>query len=317
MNKINRLLVYIFLALCFFGNNASAETVSQKEAMKIAQIFFNTLYGEVTAPPKLIWNGRQLTTDRLFNPFYIYNSPKGGFVMISAENKAYPVLAYSKDNIFSRDKLGEEENALLKQYAREIELIRYDSRVPTSALHAWQNMSAYLDRTIVNPYNTSEFNNLSDERKEKIESIDRRNGWIVMPTAIEFNLFNPDDYRELTLEDLLEENTEDPEEIPFSFYEDFLETVRKENMARELELEEMLTPSKPIVRSLGGGHFEISFPESIKMLRVYGLNGALGTERYFRETPVVNIDLSSLVPGFYAGLVLSDSGRIYSFKLYR
>ncbi|MDE6409179.1 MAG: Spi family protease inhibitor [Muribaculaceae bacterium] len=316
MKKILILLIYICVSQCVWKTPSRAETVSQKEAMKIAQTFFNTLYEEVTAPPKLVWNGRQLTTDRLFNPFYIYNSPKGGFVIISAENKAYPVLGYSRENVFSREKLGEDETELLKQYAREIELIRYDSRIPTSSLDAWQNMSAYLDRVVRNPYNSSEYNNLSDERKEKIESIDRRNGWIVMPTAVEFVLFNPDDYRELTLEDLLEEESEQ-EEIPFKFYEDFLETMRKEQVASEMALEEMLSPTKPVIKSLGGGHFEITFPESVKMMRVYGMNGALGTERYFRDTPVVNVDISALVPGFYAGLVLSDSGKIYSFKLYR
>lgn len=314
MKKFGRFIILVSFALVLFNTRALAETVSQKEAMRVAQTFFNTLYGEVTAPPKLVWNGRQLTTDRLFNPFYIYNSPKGGFVIISAENKAYPVLAYSRENIFSREKLGDDENELLKQYAREVELIRYDSRVPTSAVDSWQNMPAYIDRIIRNPYNASEFYNLSEERREKIESIDRRNGWIVMPTAVEFVLFNPGDYRDLTLDDLLEE---EPEDIPFSFYEDFLETVRLENVAREMELEEMLAPTKPIVKSLGGGHFEITFPETVRMMRVYGMNGSLGTERYFRETPVVNVDISALVPGFYAGLVLSDSGKIYSFKLYR
>ncbi len=314
MKIAHKIYISFFILLTIICGDIKGETVSQKEAMKIAQSFFNTLYGEVTAPPKLVWNGRQLTTDRLFNPFYIYNSTKGGFVIISAENKAYPVLAFSRDNGFSREKLGEEENNLLKQYAREIELIRYDSRIPTSALYAWQNLPSYLDKTIKSPYSTTEFNNLSEERKEKIETIDRRNGWIVMPTAVEFVLFNPDDYREITLDDLLEDKNE---EIPFSFYEDFLETVRRESKARDMMLEEMLSPTKPVVKSLGGGHFEISFPESISLMKVYSLNGMLGTERYFKETPVVNIDLSALVPGFYAGLVLSDSGKIYSFKLYR
>ena len=315
MDRRTRILTFLMICLSLIPARMRAETVSQKEAMRIAQTFFNTLYGEVTAPPKLIWNGRQLTTDRLFNPFYVYNSPKGGFVILSAENKAYPVLAYSRAESFNREKLGDEENDLLKQYAREIELIRYDSRIPTSALHSWQNMAEYLDRTVSNPYNTSEFRNLSEDKKERIERIDRRNGWIVMPTAVEFAIYDPDNFRDITLEDLLAEETED--EIPFSFYEDFMETVRRESNARELELEEMLSPSKPVVKSLGGGHFEITFPENVRLMRVYGLNGALGSERYYKETPVVNIDVSALVPGFYAGLVLSDSGKIYGFKLYR
>lgn len=310
---------YIFIGLIFsllsaFMPEVKAETVSQKEASRVAQTFFNALYGEVTAPPKLVWNGRQLTTDRLFNPFYIYNSPKGGFVIISAENKAYPVIAYSRQNVFNRESFGEEENALLQQYAREIELIRYDSRIPTSALYAWQNMNTYLDRTVNNPYNTAEFSNLSDERKERIEAIDRRNGWVVMPTAVEFSIYDPDNFRELTLDDILEEETE---EIPFSFYEDFIRTIEMEQTTRAMELEEMLAPTKPVVKSLGGGHFEITFPETIRLMRIYSLDGSLGQERYFRDTPVVNMDISALVPGFYAGIVLSESGKLYGFKLYR
>lgn len=290
-----------------------AETVSQKEAMKVAQTFFNALYGEVTAPLKMVWNGRQLTTDRLFSPFYVYNSPKGGFVVIAAENKAYPVLLYSKSETFSRDKTGEEETDLLKQYAREIELIRYDSRFPTSANDAWQNLPRYINRVISNPYNSSEYNNLEEDKKEKIERIDRRNGWIAMPQAVEFSLFDPDDYRDITLDDLLVVD----QEIPFSFYENFLESIREEQRAREMELEEMLSPSRPVVNPIGGGHFEISFPETVSLMRVYNVNGALGLERYYKGTSIANVDLSALSPGFYIGLVLSDTGKIYSFKLYR
>ncbi|MDE6717020.1 MAG: Spi family protease inhibitor [Muribaculaceae bacterium] len=313
-NKISALLL-AGAAMLTIPFSSFSETVSQKEASRVAQTFFNTLYGEVTAPAKLIWNGKQLTTDRLFSPFYVYNSPKGGFVMVSAENKAYPILAYSRSETFNRERLGEEENDLLKEYARQIELIRYDSRIPTSALHAWQNLPQYLDRIVVNPYATSEFNNLSEEGKERLERIDRRNGWVAMPAAVEFSIYDPSLYRDITLDDLLEER--DEEEIPFSFYEDFIAAIRAENYTREAALEELISPSRPVVTSLGGAHFTILFPEPVRMLRVYGLNGALGTEKYFRDTQTVNVDLSALAPGFYAGLVLGESGKIYGFKLYR
>ncbi|MDE7412538.1 MAG: Spi family protease inhibitor [Muribaculaceae bacterium] len=292
-----------------------AETVSQKEAMRVAQLFFNSLYGEVTAPAKLVWNGRQLTTDRLFSPFYVYNSPKGGFVIISAENKAYPILAYSMNENFGREKLGEEENNLLSQYAHEIELIRYDSRVPTSALHAWQNLPGYISKTITNPYNTSEYNNLSEARKDRIEAIDRRNGWIAMPGAVEFEIYDPDLYRPISLDDALIEENE--EYIPFSFYENFVSEVKKENRAREIQLEEMLSPTRPVVTPLGGAHFKISFPEDIRLLRVYGMDGSRAAEHYYKGLSVANLDISSLNPGFYVGFVLGETGKVYGFKLYR
>ncbi|MDE6537154.1 MAG: Spi family protease inhibitor [Muribaculaceae bacterium] len=308
---IKALIVLVAVALS--SSVGKGETVSQKEASRTAQLFFNTLYGEVTAPVKLVWNGRQLTTDRLFSPFYVYNSPKGGSVIISAENKGYPVLLYSGINHFSRENLGEVENNLLKKYAKEIELIRYDSRVPTSALDSWQNLPSYFSRIIDDPYNTSEYRNLSLDKKEILEEIDRRNGWIAMPSAVEFTLYDPADYRDLTLDDILEEE----EEIPFSFYETFIAEIRREALMREMAFEEILSPSRPIIKDLGGSHFEITFPEDIKMMRIYALTGAKSAERYFGDTAVANIDLSALAPGFYIGMALADSGEIYSFKLYR
>lgn len=307
---------YIILAgLALMGMAVGmAETVSQKEAAKVAQNFLNELYGEVTAPAKMVWNGRQLTTDRLFAPFYVYNSPKGGFVMISADNKAYPVLAYSSTSSFQKDKLNEEENALLKKYAKEIELIRYDSRVPENAMSAWQNLPTYISSVINSPYSTDEYRNLSEEKKERIESIDRRNSWIVMPGAVEYAIYDEDNYRDITLDDI---TVEEEEDIPFSFFYDFLETARKESAAREMQLEEMLNPTKPIVQPLGGGHYTISLPENAIMMRVYSIDGAKGIEKYFPNTDVVNLNIESLPSGFYAGLVLCDSGKIYGFKLYR
>lgn len=103
-----RILISLFACVAVPAA-AHAETVSRKEANSIAGTFFNAAYGEVTAPPQMVWNGRQLTTDRLFSPIYVYNSPKGGYVIISGENKAYPILAYSKVRKFDKDKISDDE----------------------------------------------------------------------------------------------------------------------------------------------------------------------------------------------------------------
>ena len=317
MSKSKGLLYYLtlFSVVLSTGVTAFGETVSQKEAMKIASTFFNTLYGEVTAPPKMVWNGRQLTTDRLFSPFFVYNSPKGGFVIISAENKAYPVLAYSRNNFFDRSRLGKEETDLLKRFAKEIELVRYDSRSPEKAMAAWQNLPGYIYGVVNNPYATDEFRGLSDERKDQLEEIDRRNSWIAMPGAVEFDIYNPDRYRDVMLEDILEESA--GEEIPFKFYEDFIESIKRDNNKLQASLDEMLVPTKPVVSPLGGGHYEITFPEKVRMMRVYAMSGSLDIEKYYKETPVVNLNIESLPGGFYVGVALTESGKIYGFKLFR
>lgn len=294
---------------------ANAETVSQKQAMSIAETFFNALYGQVTAPPKMVWNGRQLTTDRLFAPFYVYNSPKGGFVIISAENKAFPVIAYSSQFGFNKDKLGDAEKKLLERYAHEIEIIRYDSRIPSDAMHAWQNLAQHIDDMVNRPYSNDRYRSLGPDEKDAIEEIDRRNGWIVMPTAVEFPLYDPDRYRDITLDDVTAESTN--VEIPFSFYEDFIETARKEAAARDMQFEEILNPTKPVVKPLGAAHYQIAFPEEIHLSAVYSMNGRRSQEKYYKNTNIANINIESLPEGFYACMVLTNSGKVYGFKLAR
>ena len=297
------------------ATNASAETLSQKQASQIASVFFNTCYGQYVAAPKMVWNGRQLTTDRLFAPFYIYTHPKGGFVIVSAETKAFPILAYSLTNSFDRAQLGKAENDLLSQYAHEIELIRYDDRSPERAIAAWRNMPLYISRTINNPYGTPEFFDLPQKRKDIIEEIDRRNGWVVMPTAVEFNIYDPELYRPITLDDITGEEVE--EEVPFAFFEEFLEEIRQEELTRAASLEEILSPTKPVVTILGGAHFNIYIPENVRMLRIYDLHGARRMEKYITQSNQVNVDLSNMPQGFYVAMILAESGKIYGLKLYR
>lgn len=307
-----RILISLFACVAVPAA-AHAETVSRKEANSIAGTFFNAAYGEVTAPPQMVWNGRQLTTDRLFSPIYVYNSPKGGYVIISGENKAYPILAYSKVRKFDKDKISDDEKEVLKTYAREIELIRYDPRMPAKAMEAWRNIPEYISAVLASPYDSDEYRALGEERKDMLESLARSGNQILMPSAVEFSLYDPDAYRELTLDDV----TAADDEIPFKFYEDFIREVSRENRERDIKLEEIVSPSRPVVKALGGGHFEISFPENIRMMRIYTIGGMQMMEKYYKETSLMNIDMSVLGSGYYIGLALADSGNVFGFKLYR
>lgn len=315
--RIRSIIKGILIAVCVFMSTIQmrGETISQKQAMGVAQTFFNALYGEVTAPPRMVWNGRQLTTSRLFAPFYVYNSSKGGFVIISAENKAFPILAYSKDASFRRESLGEEENEWLKKFAREIELVRYDSREPSQAIDAWGNMSQYIAGLISNPYGEGRLNLLSEDDKELLEQIDRRNSWVLMPSGVEYEIYDPEKYRNITLDDVLAE--EEEEYVPFSFYEDFLDLVKKEAEARQMEFDNRLNPVEASVRPFGGGHFEIFIPEGAIMMRLYNMQGGMNIEKYYSGTTTINVNIEHMPPGFYIGLVLSETGEVNSFKLWR
>ncbi len=89
-----RILISLFACVAVPAA-AHAETVSRKEANSIAGTFFNAAYGGYGSAS----DGMERTaTDyrQIVFPIYVYNSPKGGYVIISGENKAYPILAYSK-----------------------------------------------------------------------------------------------------------------------------------------------------------------------------------------------------------------------------
>ncbi|MDE5552637.1 MAG: Spi family protease inhibitor, partial [Muribaculaceae bacterium] len=126
--------ILLVTALMFCGLTAAAETVSQKQAREYAHRFFNIHYGETVAPVDLVYNGKRLTTQRLFTPFYVYNEPRGGYVIISAENKVFPVLGYSLTEHFNPNEISEVEQALLRNYALDIEEVRYNSEVPEQAI---------------------------------------------------------------------------------------------------------------------------------------------------------------------------------------
>lgn len=317
MKSINKIFLTLtaFAASSMICGVANAENVTQKEASKIAETFFNASYGEVMPAPKLSWNGRQLTTDRLFSPFYVYNHPKGGFVIISADSKAYPIIAYSKTGFFDKDKLEENERNQLIKYAHEIELIRYDSRIPERAVSAWQNMPLYINKVLNNPYNTPEFERLNENQKDLLEEIDRRNNAIFLPSAVEFELYDPENFRPYTLDDVLGDY--ETEDVPFSFYEEFIAEIKAEEDARLAAFDEMISPSKPVIINSGGAHYTIRFPIDIRLVRIYNMNGAKVMERYFKNTDTVNLDMSALPVGFYVMMALGEDGTVYGMKLFR
>lgn len=127
----------VYICICVGGHQLYAETVGQKEAKAMAQKFFNESVNLVTASVTYVYNGKDLTNQRLFTPFYVFNSPRGGFVIVSAENKAFPILGYSLSGKFDKNKLTPMVKSILSDFSRDIEMIRYDSRIPTDAIRQW------------------------------------------------------------------------------------------------------------------------------------------------------------------------------------
>ncbi len=302
-------LVLIGIILLSFLPYLSAETVSMKEARRIARLFFNDAYGEICPEPNYVFNGKRFTTDRLFTPFYVFDSPEGGFVIISAENKAFPILGYSlmpKGHGFDKDNLTQEDRDLLTGFSRDIELIRFDSRYPSEAASAWEDLPSTIHEILY-------ANSLPADGYYRYRPNDSKM-WIVREKAVEFPYEWPKTDEELERERAA---LEEPEEEPFSFYDDFIREITRSNEEKAMALEERLKPSKPVVRSLGGAHFVADIPENALCVDIYGADGHLAKRRYFRGANSLPLDLSELPNGFYFALIHLESGKTSGIKLYR
>ncbi len=169
------------------GHLLQAETIGQKEAKAMAQKFFNESRNYVTAPVTYVYNGKDLTTQRLFTPFYVFNSPAGGFVIVSAENKAFPILGYSLNGAFVKDKITPGVRAILSDFSRDIELIRYDSRIPSDAIEQWSTYPEVVFDMLKNPENDDYYASSFDDKEAT---------WMVRRAATEFDFVsaNPVEY---------------------------------------------------------------------------------------------------------------------------
>lgn len=311
MNQRLRHILTVIVSIIFVATGIHAETVTQKEASRIASLFFNEMYGNVMSKPKYVFNGKQYTTDRLFSPFYVYNHPSGGFVIIAADNKAFPILAYSRTGAFNSANTDSETNSILSDYAADIELIRHDSRIPFEAMEAWSDIPAYIHSLIHNRYEISSSLSYPDSKGDyRLIEGSSMPGFVAIKSATEYPIA-----RYLNLSDNEEGN--EPEYIPFSFYDSFVKDTYEEIEKRDAMFEEILTPSRPVVNAIGGGHFQVLIPEPITKARVFTLQGALVELLLFKDTDTAVISLDREMPGFYIAEITGASGQVYGIKLYK
>ena len=165
------------------GHLLYAETIGQKEAKSMAQKFFNESRNYVTPPVAYVYNGKDLSNQRLFTPFYVFNSPSGGFVVVSAENKAFPILAYSLKENFDKDRMTPMTRDILTDFSRDIEMIRYDSRIPSDAIEQWATYPEVVFDMLKNPENDDYY---------AVSFDDGEAFWMVRRAATEFDFETED-----------------------------------------------------------------------------------------------------------------------------
>ena len=190
---MRRFLHILLWVVCCLATSVAvnAETVSQKQAKRIAQQFFNEAHGQVMGEPKLVYNGRRLTTNSLFPPFYVYNLQAGGFVVVSAENKAFPILGYDLKENFDPDNIPDTLRELLRLYALHIEYVRYDSAIPYEAEKAWLDIPTYISNIVHAPYKATDPRTTKQEAEDELNLILEMND----PYAFASSSYTPDQWQ--------------------------------------------------------------------------------------------------------------------------
>lgn len=284
-------------ALCGLWSTAGAETVTRKEALPVAKEFMRQAGRVADSEPKVVYNGQRLTTDRLFFPFYVFNFPDSdGYVIVSAENKGYPILGYSLEGNFNPAKITDTLKGVLQEYARDIEYIRYDPRIPEKAISAWRDIPATVSETLKEGTAGE-----ADYFRYVGEGWD---GLVMRHRSTEFS----------DLGKMRETVGKEPEETPFSFFEKIVSEEKAEREARERDYERKLIPTDPVITSDGAGHFRIVTPEAVTLGRLYDVAGGMARRESY-DSGEVNVSLDGLPAGIYILQLTGENGIHYEFKL--
>lgn len=287
MKAYSKLILAIGMMWCLPAADVSAETVTRAEASRYARIFFNKAFGTDDARPEFVYNGKNFTTDRLFSPFYVFNRKDGGYVIISAENKGFPVLGFGKEGKFDFGKLKPEEKERLAEFAHDIEVVRYDPRYPEKAVEAWVKYPEYVEKLLGYGHDK-----------------------LLVPSATEFEYPREQEASDSTAVDI-------PFPAPFAFYEEFVADTRAAEQKLLEMFDDILNPKEPQLTQSGGDSFQIQFPEEVVEGKIFNLQGMVMDIITVKDSDTVVVKLDREMPGFYLALFKGKSGKPYGMKLYK
>ena len=119
---MKKLLLIILVAS--FASIINAKQVNLSLAQQVAQNFINTTSKKTgvhstNATHKLKCVAKRVTDNQ---PYYIFNNEDGGFVIVSGDDCATPILGYSNEGNIDINNLPIQLEDLLQAYALEIQV---------------------------------------------------------------------------------------------------------------------------------------------------------------------------------------------------
>jgi len=126
-----------FIAILFVFFNVFSDPVNEKEAKQIAENFYNA-YAPSTKVGSSI-NKLITETYQEVESFYIFGFEKGGFVIVTADDNAVPILGYSFTNPVS-EKIESNTRYLFDRYNREISFLKKSDKSDETIKTQWKKL---------------------------------------------------------------------------------------------------------------------------------------------------------------------------------
>ena len=135
-----------FLFLMYY---ASAAPIGLQRATVVAEAFL-TAQDAVSGPQRLPVRSRLASSADPQAKYYVFENNTGGFVIVSGDDIAYPILGYSTEAAILASDIPDNMKVWLDQYAAEIQAA-VDSGVvqSESVKRAWSNISSYSNAAVV------------------------------------------------------------------------------------------------------------------------------------------------------------------------
>lgn len=292
-------LVLIALVAIASFMDVWGESVSRKRGEEIASLFFKKAGNAGDKNLRLVYDGRRLTSHRLFPPFYLYSNPSGGYVIIAADNKAFPILGYSLSGKFMADNMPAPMKESFSRYAAEIENIRHDGRIPTQAIAAWGNLEDYISGLLIQSEGRETWFDMSDS---------------VAGSDIRLRHYATE-YPDVLWQHESEMTPEEKNPSDFSLFDDFIKETTLEKNEKERIFAERLNPTHEIIVAAGEGRYMITLPENAVLGRIYNTSGMMTDRLRFKGSHIVPVSLDKEAQGIYFLILTGESGKNYSFKL--
>ena len=127
------LLLLILCTLCFQSLTLVSQTLNQNEAISLATSFLQSKInqaGDTRMLSKIVHCDLKSADEK--NLYYIINFEDGGFVILSSDQRFYPILAYAFDGNFETDNVPENCNTWLATWESQI-------------LYALENENVFLE----------------------------------------------------------------------------------------------------------------------------------------------------------------------------